>query len=130
MPRQKQPKHTMLKDIRTILRLTQEGLSVRGNSEWHGLSKTSVATYQLRARETGLSRPLAVDQEMMRQRLIDSFFRPEPQLSAWDECIAKAMASLAGARESPFQVRASPRALPTIARQSKPIVRLSQNFHR
>jgi DNA-binding transcriptional regulator LsrR (DeoR family) len=45
-----------VKDIRSILRLTHEqGLSVRAVSERLKISKTSVATYLLRARETGLS---------------------------------------------------------------------------
>lgn len=59
MSRRKRTKRTTVKDIRTILRLTQEGLSVRAISERLGLSKTSVATYQLRARQAGLGWPLA-----------------------------------------------------------------------
>ena len=44
-----------MKDIRSILRLTHEqGLSVRAISERLQISKTSVATYLLRAKETGL----------------------------------------------------------------------------
>ncbi len=59
MPRRKQAKRTTVKDLRSILRLTYEhGLSVRGISERLQLSKTSVATYLLRAREVGLSWPL------------------------------------------------------------------------
>jgi len=61
MPRRKQTKRTTVKDIRAILRLTQEGLSVRAISERLGLSKTSVATYQLRARQAGLCWPLPPD---------------------------------------------------------------------
>ena len=58
MPRRKRTKRTTVKDLRTILRLTHElGLSVRAISERLGLSKTSVATYLLRAREAGLSWP-------------------------------------------------------------------------
>ncbi len=64
MPRRKRTKRTTVKDLRTILRLTHElGLSVRAISERLGLSKTSVATYLLRAREAGLSWPLAPDYE-------------------------------------------------------------------
>jgi transposase len=58
MPRRKHTKRTTVKDIRLILRLTQEGLSVRAISERLGLSKTSVSIYQLRAREAGLGWPL------------------------------------------------------------------------
>ncbi|MCS3566913.1 transposase [Bradyrhizobium elkanii] len=48
-----------MKDLRSILRLTYEqGLSVRAVSERLQISKTSVATYLLRAREAGLSWPL------------------------------------------------------------------------
>lgn len=55
----KQAKRTTVKDLRSILRLTYEqGLSVRAISERLQLSKTSVATYLLRAREAGLSWPL------------------------------------------------------------------------
>ncbi len=56
MPRRKQARRTTVKDIRSILRLTYEqGLSVRAVSERLKISKTSVSTYLLRARETGLS---------------------------------------------------------------------------
>jgi transposase len=49
-----------VKDLRSILRLTYEqGLSVRAISERLQISKTSVSTYLLRAREAGLSWPLA-----------------------------------------------------------------------
>ncbi len=59
MPRRKQAKRTTVKDLRSILRLTYEqGLSVRAISERLEISKTSVATYLLRAREAGLSWPL------------------------------------------------------------------------
>jgi transposase len=59
MPRRKRTKRMTVKDLRTILRLTHEhGASVRAISERLGLSKTSVATYLLRAREAGLSWPL------------------------------------------------------------------------
>ena len=60
MPRRKQAKRTTVKDLRSILRLTYEqGLSVRAISERLQISKTSVSTYLLRAREAGLSWPLA-----------------------------------------------------------------------
>jgi predicted AAA+ superfamily ATPase len=59
MPRRKQAKRTTVKDLRSILRLTYEqGLSVRAISERLQISKTSIATYLLRAREAGLSWPL------------------------------------------------------------------------
>lgn len=59
MPRRKQAKRTTIKDLRSILRLTyDQGLSVRAISERLQISKTSVATYLLRAREVGLSWPL------------------------------------------------------------------------
>ena len=56
MPRRKQARQTTVRDIRTILRLTHEqGLSVREVAERLKISKTSVSTYLLRAREAGLS---------------------------------------------------------------------------
>lgn len=56
MPRRKQPRRTTVQDIRTILRLTHEqGLSVREVGLRLKLSKTTVATYLLRAREAGLN---------------------------------------------------------------------------
>ena len=60
MTRRKQARRTIVKDIRTILRLThQQGLSVREVSERLKISKTTVSTYLLRAREAGLSWLLA-----------------------------------------------------------------------
>ncbi|TIY08131.1 MAG: IS21 family transposase, partial [Mesorhizobium sp.] len=56
MPRRKQARRTTVKDLRSILRLTHEqGLSVRAVSERLKISKTSVSTYLLRAREAGIS---------------------------------------------------------------------------
>jgi len=48
MPGRKRTKRATVKDIRSILRLTREGLSARAISERLGLSKTMVATYRLR----------------------------------------------------------------------------------
>jgi transposase len=75
MPRRKQAKRTTVKDLRSILRLTYEqGLSVRAISERLQISKTSVATYLLRAREAGLSWPLPATlfkaQHAIRTRLV------------------------------------------------------------
>ena len=59
MPRRKQANRTTVKDLRSILRLTYEqGLSVRAISERLHISKTSVSTYLLRAREAGVTWPL------------------------------------------------------------------------
>ena len=56
MPRRKQARRTDVKDMRSILRLTyDQGLSVRAVSERLKLSKTTVGTYLLRAREAGLN---------------------------------------------------------------------------
>ena len=45
-----------MKDMRSILRLTyDQGLTIRAVSERLKLSKTTVSTYVLRAREAGLS---------------------------------------------------------------------------
>ncbi|TWI16821.1 sigma-70-like protein, partial [Mesorhizobium tianshanense] len=55
MPRRKQARRTSVRDIQAILRLTHEqGLSVREVSERLKISKTTVSTYLLRAREAGL----------------------------------------------------------------------------
>ena len=58
MPRRKQTRRMTVQDIRKrILRLTHEqGLSVREIGLRLKLSKTTVATYLLRAREAGLDR--------------------------------------------------------------------------
>ncbi len=56
MPRRKQARRANVKDMRSILRLTyDQGLSVRAVSERLQLSKTTVSTYVLRAREAGLA---------------------------------------------------------------------------
>ena len=56
MPRRKQARRMTVQDIRTSLRLTHEqGLSVREIGLRLKLSKTTVATYLLRAREAGLN---------------------------------------------------------------------------
>lgn len=73
MPRRKQARRTTVRDIRTILRLTHEqGLSVREISERLKISKTTVSTYLLRAREAGLKWPLppAQDNDMALERLL------------------------------------------------------------
>jgi len=72
MPRRKQARHTNVKDLTTILRLTfEQGLSVRAVSERLKLSKTTVSTYLLRAREAGLSMwplPAGLDDEQFLER--------------------------------------------------------------
>lgn len=56
MPKPKQARRTDVKDMRSVLRLTYEqGLSVRTISDRLKLSKTTVSTYLLRAREAGLT---------------------------------------------------------------------------
>lgn len=74
MPRRKQARHTDVKDIRSILRLTfEQELSIRAVSERLKISKTSVSTYLLRAREAGLAvwplPPGLDDDEVLEQRL-------------------------------------------------------------
>jgi transposase len=74
MPRRKQARRTNVKDIRSILRLTWEsGLSVREVADRLKLSKTSVSTYLLRAREAGLSGwplPAAYEDDAALERLM------------------------------------------------------------
>ena len=85
MPRRKQAKRTTVKDLRSILRLTYEqGLSVRAISERLQISKTSVATYLLRAREAGLSWPLPLDyapDAVLKRALFRRLGRPPQDLS-------------------------------------------------
>jgi transposase len=88
MPRRKQARQTTVKDIRTILRLTHEqGLSVREVSERLKISKTTVSTYLLRAREAGLSWPLPErgnDDAALGQLLFHRRGRPPQDLSEPD----------------------------------------------
>jgi transposase len=87
MPRRKHTKRTTVKDIRSILRLTQEGLSVRAISERLDLSKTSVATYVLRARQAGLGWPLAPaydDDRALERVLFGRVGRPPQDLAEPD----------------------------------------------
>jgi transposase len=87
MPRRKHTKRTTVKDIRSILRLTQEGLSVRAISERLDLSKTSVATYVLRARQAGLCWPLAPaydDDRALERVLFGRVGRPPQDLAEPD----------------------------------------------
>lgn len=81
MPRGKQARHTDVKDIRSILRLTfEQELSMRAVSERLKMSKTSVSTYLLRAREAGLAvwplPPGVDDDEVLEQRLFRRMGRP------------------------------------------------------
>jgi transposase len=81
MPRRKQARQTSVKDIRSILRLTfEQGLSVRAIATRLQLSKTSVSTYLLRAREAGLaSWPLPAgldDDQLLTGRLFRQRGRP------------------------------------------------------
>ena len=81
MPRRKQARRITVKDIRAILRLTHEqGLSVRAVSERLKMSKTTVATYLLRAKETGLSAwplPAGLDSDVaLKQHLFRRVGRP------------------------------------------------------
>jgi len=89
MPKRKQARRTSVKDIRTILRLTHEhGLSVRAISERLTISKTSVSTYLLRAREAGLSGwplPPGYDDDAALERLVfHRVGRPPQDLSEPD----------------------------------------------
>lgn len=88
MPRRKQARRTTVKDLRSILRLTYEqGLSVRAISERLQISKTSVATYLLRAREAGLIWPLPpiyVDEAALRRALFRRVGRPPQDLGEPD----------------------------------------------
>ena len=81
MPRRKQARHTSVKDIRSILRLTfEQQLPIRAVSERLKISKTSVSTYLLRAREAGLAvwplPPGLDDDEVLEQRLFRRMGRP------------------------------------------------------
>jgi transposase len=85
MARRKQARLTSVKDIRSILRLTHEhGLSVRAVSERLAISKTTVSTYLLRAREAGLSSwplpPGLDDDAVLQRRLFHRRGRPPQDL--------------------------------------------------
>jgi hypothetical protein len=89
MPRRKQTRQTTVKDIRAILRLTHDqGLSVREVSERLKISKTTVSTYLLRAREAGLSGwPLPPDHDndaVLGRLLFHRMGRPPQDLSEPD----------------------------------------------
>ena len=87
MPGRKRTKRATVKDIRSILRLTQEGLSARAISERLGLSKTTVATYRLRAQEAGLCWPLAPEHdsdEALKGALFGRIGRPPQDLAEPD----------------------------------------------
>jgi transposase len=85
MPRRKQAKRTTVKDLRSILRLTYEqGLSVRAISERLQISKTSVSTYLLRAREAGVTWPLPAvyeNEAALQRALFRRMGRPPQDLS-------------------------------------------------
>lgn len=82
MPRRKRARHTSVKDIRSILRLTfEQELPMRAVSERLKISKTSsVSTYLLRAREAGLAvwplPPGLDDDEVLERRLFGRMGRP------------------------------------------------------
>jgi DNA-binding transcriptional regulator LsrR (DeoR family) len=81
MPRRKRARPTSVKDIRSILRLTfDQGLPVRAVSERLKISKTSVSTYLLRAREAEFAvwplPPGLDDNELLEQRLFRRMGRP------------------------------------------------------
>ncbi|OEC99674.1 IS21 family transposase [Rhizobium sp. YK2] len=88
MPRRKQARRTTVRDIRTILRLThEEGLSVREIAERLKIGKSSVSTYLLRARESGLSWPLPIGSDedaKLERRLFGRAGRPPRDLSEPD----------------------------------------------
>jgi NADH:ubiquinone oxidoreductase subunit D len=75
-----------VKDIRSILRLTfEQGLSIRAVSERLKISKTSVSTYLLRAREAGLAvwpLPPGLDEDdVLEHRLFRRMGRPPKALN-------------------------------------------------
>lgn len=81
MARRKQVRLTDVKDIRSILRLTHEqGLWVRAISERLKISKTTISTYLLRAREAGLTGwplpPGLDDDGILQRRLFHRRGRP------------------------------------------------------
>lgn len=89
MARRKQARLTDVKDIRSILRLTHEqGLSVRAISERLKISKTTISTYLLRAREAGLTGwplPPGLDEDaVLQRRLFHRRGRPPQDMHAPD----------------------------------------------
>lgn len=88
MPRRKQARRTSVRDIQAILRLPHEqGLSVREVSERLKISKTTVSTYLLRARESGLScwpLPPGHDDATLERLLFGRAGRPPQDLSEPD----------------------------------------------
>ncbi|MBU1175534.1 MAG: winged helix-turn-helix transcriptional regulator [Alphaproteobacteria bacterium] len=89
MVKRKQTKATSAKDIRSILRLTcDQRLSVRAISKRLKLSKTTVSTYLLRARQAGLtSWPLSAgldDDTVLASRLFHRRGRPPRNLAEPD----------------------------------------------
>jgi hypothetical protein len=85
MPRRKQVNRTTVKDLRSILRLTYEqNLSVRAILERLHISKTSVSTYLLRAREAGVTWPLPAvyeNEAALQRALFRRMGRPPQDLS-------------------------------------------------
>lgn len=89
MPRRKQARRMTVQDIRTILRLTHDrGLCVREIALRLKLSKTTVSTYLLRAREAGLNCwPLPAgrdDDTTLKQALFQRVGRPPRDLTEPD----------------------------------------------
>ncbi len=86
MPRRKAARRTTMKDIRAILRLSHaEKLSVREVAERLKISRTSVSTYLLRAREAGLAAwplPEPYDDAVLEKILFRRMGRPPRDLSA------------------------------------------------
>ncbi|TIN22960.1 winged helix-turn-helix transcriptional regulator, partial [Mesorhizobium sp.] len=88
MPRRKQARRTSVRDIQAMSRLTHEqDLSVREVSERLKISKTTVSTYLLRAREAGLScwpLPPGHDDATLERLLFGRAGRPPQDLSEPD----------------------------------------------
>jgi len=88
MPRRKAARRTTMKDIRAILRLSHaERLSVRDIAERLRISRTSVSTYLLRAREAGITAwppPELYDDAALEKILFRRMGRPPRDLSEPD----------------------------------------------